>query len=230
MSRTPGRINFSYLTSALLLFLLLNSVVHEFLPSDSDFSRRVIEGALVVTLATGVWSVRREYFIFNTTLGLAAGITLVALGGLVLDLSGLWLLHSFLLVVFLLLMASATAKRVLFSGFFDRNAIVGAICVYLLLGLIWAMIYMILEIVLPGSFKGITHNDPSAVSMEFVYYSYISISTMGYGDITPQLPLARFFSFLEGIIGQFYLAVLVASLVGVNVSSWRDRKDNHDAN
>ncbi|MEE9226447.1 MAG: potassium channel family protein, partial [Acidobacteriota bacterium] len=52
----------------------------------------------------------------------------------------------------------------------------------------------------------------------FVYYSFVTLSTLGYGDITPVTPPARAFSFLEAVTGQLYLAVLIAGLVGIHIS------------
>jgi voltage-gated potassium channel len=80
---------------------------------------------------------------------------------------------------------------------------------------------MALESTLPGSFKGVSDVDPGGVSMELVYFSYITLTTLGYGDISPTQPVAHFLCFAEAIVGQFYIAVLVASLVGVKVSRWQ---------
>jgi voltage-gated potassium channel len=53
---------------------------------------------------------------------------------------------------------------------------------------------------------------------DFIYFSFVTITTLGFGDISPTLPVARFLVYLEAIIGQFYLAILVASLVGSRLS------------
>jgi len=55
--------------------------------------------------------------------------------------------------------------------------------------------------------------------MRFIYYSFVTITTLGYGDITPATELARAFSILEAVVGQLYLVVVVARLVGMHVSS-----------
>jgi voltage-gated potassium channel len=99
------------------------------------------------------------------------------------------------------------------------DKIYGAICVYLFIGLIWGLLFSLLEGLQPGSFSGQTPTpriepDPSVL----IYYSFITLSTVGYGDIVPISPPARSFAYLEGIIGQFYLAVLVARLVGLHIA------------
>jgi voltage-gated potassium channel len=103
------------------------------------------------------------------------------------------------------------------------DAIFGAACGYLLLGIIWSLLYSALETAVPGSF-----NLPEARSADVAsaplnrgvlsYYSFVTLSTVGYGDVTPATPLARTMAWLEAITGQFYLAILVAGLVGYKVA------------
>ncbi len=215
------RDNFAYLTIALVVFMLLGALAHQF--TDRDLGARLIEGAILLTMATGVWSVRTERQLFILGVVLTVCILLVSLVGFFQDSPGLTMVHVLLLLGFFLLTIWLAIKQVLFSGQVDGNAIVGAICIYLLLGMIWALLFMLVEEVAPGSFKGLAVEGGSANFMDLVYFSFISLTTMGYGDITPALPLARYLSFMEGVVGQFYVAILVASLVGVRVSNWQQK-------
>ena len=215
------RDNFAYLTIALLVFLLLASVLHQFM--ESHLGGRLLEGAMVLTLAAGVWSVRTERYVFRTGLGLTVGVLLVSLAGYFLESRGLSVVHIVLLLGFFVLATWAAVKQVLFSGHVDGNAIVGAICVYLLLGMIWSTLYLLVEKAAPGAFKGLAQTGGTGYFMELVYFSFVSLTTMGYGDITPVSPLVRYLAFMEGIVGQFYIAILVASLVGVRVSNWQQK-------
>ena len=103
------------------------------------------------------------------------------------------------------------------------DAIFGAVCGYLLLGIIWSLLYGAVETASPGSFvtappKG---EDVSAERLDrgdLSYYSFITLATVGYGDVTPTTPLARMLAWTEAITGQFYLAILVAGLVGFKVT------------
>ena len=95
------------------------------------------------------------------------------------------------------------------------DMIMGAVCVYFLMGLIWAFVFSTMEILQPGSFK-MTQGPVS--QPVFTYYSYVTLTTLGYGDITPISAPARSLSLLEAIMGQLYLAVLVARLVGLHIS------------
>ena len=98
-----------------------------------------------------------------------------------------------------------------------RDLIIGAAVVYLFMALMWTFIFVVVEILHPGSFNLPEGVDISA-TRQFVYYSFVTLTTLGYGDITPITPLARSLCILEAVIGQLYLVVQVAWLVGVHVS------------
>jgi hypothetical protein len=103
------------------------------------------------------------------------------------------------------------------------DAIFGAVCGYLLLGIIWALVYSAVETASPGSFTSATSSKTEMVAGRLdrgvlSYYSFITLATVGYGDVTPSTPLARTLAWIEAITGQFYLAILVAGLVGIKVT------------
>lgn len=100
----------------------------------------------------------------------------------------------------------------------------GAISVYLLIGLTYTSLYGLLEIITPGSFNLIGFEGriyPFKV-YELIYFSYTTLTTLGYGDIKPISSIARSFSISEAIIGQLYLTILVARLVGLHISAIRN--------
>ena len=126
-----------------------------------------------------------------------------------------------LLLCFFVSTAFKTAKQVLFTGEIDGNKILGAICLYLLLGLIWAVLYTLLQLEYPDSFQALQQNSQWFMLFpDFVYFSFVTMTTLGFGDISPTLPVARFLTYFEAIVGQFYLAILVASLVGSRMSKF----------
>jgi hypothetical protein len=98
-----------------------------------------------------------------------------------------------------------------------RDVIYASIVVYLLIGVMWAFIYSAIEILQPGSFK-IVEGHFNEGSLLFLYYSFVTLTTLGYGDMTPLTEVASSFSLLEAVIGQIYLTVLIAMLVGVYIS------------
>ena len=98
-----------------------------------------------------------------------------------------------------------------------RDLIVGAAVVYLLMAIMWTFVFIVVETLHPGSFS-IPEIEGIEISRHFLYYSFVTITTLGYGDITPITTLARSLCIIEAVIGQLYLVVLVAWLVGVHVS------------
>jgi hypothetical protein len=108
------------------------------------------------------------------------------------------------------------------SKIVNRNVIHGAIVVYLLIGFLWSFIYALLESLHPGSF---THMSERIFGHRpFVYFSFVTLTTLGFGDITPQTPLAQSFTILEAIIGQMYLIIQVSWLVGLYVAHTREQR------
>lgn len=98
-----------------------------------------------------------------------------------------------------------------------RDLIIGAAVVYLFMALMWTFIFVAVETLHPGSFN-IPEGQNIEASRQFVYYSFVTLTTLGYGDITPATSMARSLCILEAVIGQLYLVVQVAWLVGVHVS------------
>jgi len=98
-----------------------------------------------------------------------------------------------------------------------RETIFAAIVAYLLIALMWAFLYIILERVLPGSFS-FPERGSWGQTMRFGYLSFVTITTLGFGDITPVTDKASALVMIEAVVGQIYLVVLVAWLVGMHVS------------
>ena len=97
--------------------------------------------------------------------------------------------------------------------------IFGAINIYLMVGLAFAFMFGLIEHLQPGSFTGLAEqmNAPDSI-LNFIYFSFITLTTLGYGDITPLSPYATTASYSEAIFGQLYLAILVARLVGLYIA------------
>lgn len=104
----------------------------------------------------------------------------------------------------------------------NRNVIHGAIVVYLLIGFLWSFIYALLESLYPGSFSHM--GEKIFGHRPFVYFSFVTLTTLGFGDITPRTPLAQSFTILEAIIGQMYLIIQVSWLVGLYVAHTREQR------
>ena len=214
--------NFSSLLIALLIFVIGVPVATD-LDLISLQTSRVLGASSL--LAVGVWSLRGAGRLYS------AGM-LVAITGIVLSILSIVresdMLHVIALLamfVFLLLATFNAFRQIAVGNDISPNRIVGAVCVYLLLGVIWSIAYNVLEYMQPGSFKGLTELVSPASDLDWIYFSFVTITTLGYGDITPLTQTARSLAVAEAIVGQFYIAVLVAGLVSAYISSKRDSND-----
>lgn len=108
------------------------------------------------------------------------------------------------------------------------DAIAGGACVYLLIGMLWGAVFTTLELFQPGSFlqggAPIAHRARGPYG-ELLYFSYVTVMTIGYGDILAATPIARMLAVLAALSGQLYLAVFVAGLVGMLAVQSRGSRD-----
>ncbi len=105
----------------------------------------------------------------------------------------------------------------------SANVIYGAIVAYLLMAIMWAFVYRVLETLQPGSFNMVQGHALESRSL-FTYFSFVTLTTLGYGDITPATDAARSFAIVEALAGQIYLVVLVARLVGIHIAQTIEEK------
>lgn len=104
---------------------------------------------------------------------------------------------------------------VLMPGEVNPDRIFAAISVYFLIGLGFAVIYGIIELLQPGSFSGLSMDGLGRHSAELLYYSFVTLTTLGYGEITPVAPQVRSLAAIEAMMGVFYIAIMVARLVAM---------------
>jgi hypothetical protein len=105
----------------------------------------------------------------------------------------------------------------------SANLLYGAVSVYLLMGFAFANVHFLLETVVPGSYHcGAPQCKVEPLAPTYVYFSFITLATVGYGDIVPLSRVAGMLSYTEAIAGQMYVAILVARLVGMQLSQPRD--------
>ena len=138
---------------------------------------------------------------------------------------GTWIVGVGLLVAVFTLgcFAVIVLMRVFGSGRVTRHRIYGAVCAYLLFGLMWAAAYALVEQVFPQAFSvatGLGSGDKRVA--RFVYFSFVTLTTVGYGDITAVHPLARTLVVAEALTGQLFPAIIIGGLVSLAL---RDRSE-----
>lgn len=207
--------NFAWLLSALLVFLVVVPVAEDLGVITTRLMRVLMFSWL---LAFGVWSLRGFGTLFPLAIGLAAaGIILSILsastGG------DTYAMSSFAAAAgFIVIAVWCASSQVIGSNEISANRVIGAVTLYLLFGVLLAIIYAVVEKIVPGSFAGLSEPLAQGWSSDWLYFSFVTMTTLGYGDITPVSASARTLAYLQAVFGQFYIAILVAGLVSAYIT------------
>jgi uncharacterized membrane protein len=122
------------------------------------------------------------------------------------------------------LLAGVVILQVFRKGPITWHRIQGAVAVYLLMGLMWALAYELVLLQVPGAFQPAGLGERQGALMpNLVYFSFVTLTTVGYGDITPVHLIVRSLSNLEALVGQLYPAVLIGRLVAMELSARQSR-------
>ncbi|NOQ96300.1 MAG: two pore domain potassium channel family protein [Desulfobacterales bacterium] len=198
----------------LLISILLFFVIRPFLTERVGIAY-LMEIFLLLIFLSAVYAIRQKKSVFILALFLVLVMEILQLYSYLKGIPSLDMLSNILGGLLL----AYTAAIILFHLFReDRitgDMIMGAICAYFLMGLVWAFAYSTLELFQPGSFQ---MPQGTVNQATFAYYSYVTLTTLGYGEITPISAPARSFAILEAMMGQLYIAVLIARLVGIHIA------------
>ena len=194
---------------------MLAGALFEYFPGD--IGPRVIQAATVTTLLLAAWGDRANRSRMTVSLAIMLIMCIVVVLGFALDMAGLNMAHLLILLCFLVWVTWQSWHQVFFTGAIDLNKIIGAICIYLLMGLIWAVLYLFIAENVPDSFNGLVQAPWLENLATATYFSFVTITTLGYGDIVPIAPASRSLATLQAVVGQLYLTVIVARLVGLHV-------------
>jgi hypothetical protein len=209
----------------LFIVLLIPYILHPLIETP-EIGVAIMDGAFSLVLLVALFAVSTQTRVRYVALGLMLLAQVLiwsktmfpgeAHSVVSIVVSGIYLVYT---TIFLLV-------RILRRRDVTANTIFAALCVYLLIGYIWALLYSFLEITTPGSFY--IDKDMFRYQFDvrhaysdlyyFMYYSFTSLTTLGLGDIMPASPWSRVLTVMEAIIGQIYLVVLVSRLVGMHVS------------
>lgn len=218
---------FAVLLCALTLLLLGAPLVSVFGPgTHPKLAALVILLLFVAVLLSAIFAVSKT----RTTeiIALSFAIPAVVLQGLQTWLArdGLAIAGHILGILFLSYAVLLILKFLFAARRVSSDMICASLCLYLLLGVAWSIVYSLLHYLDPTSFAFSFAEEGEIQIMRFggertivaIYYSFVTMSTLGYGDIVPISSLARTCAALQAIVGQLYLVVLVARLVGLHIS------------
>lgn len=207
--------NFRYLLVALILYLIVVPTLKGWLPVPRSYLTPI---SFIFLLSIGVWSLRNSIWVFRIAMILA--ITGIALNVVSASSQSTAFEHLSTLTIFLFILLAiwSSYRQVAFGSEMNSNRIFGAICVYLLLGVMWSLMYGSLHMANPDAFSGAILESTRDPSGQWLYFSFVTLTTLGYGDILPVSPGARSLAYAEAVFGVFYMATLVAMLVSAYVA------------
>ncbi len=129
-------------------------------------------------------------------------------------------------IAFFLFAGNIIFRDVIKAGDVDVNRLCGSVCLYVMIGVVWGQFYQLCSVLDPGCFildlaKLERHGVLNAYERSNLlnYFSYVTLSTLGYGDISPVSRITRTLAYSEALIGQIYLAILVSRLVGLHIAT-----------
>ena len=215
------RWKYLYLLLSLLAFVVLNNI-----PGGGLLRRTILAAAIVAVLFASIRAavIRPTHRMF--VLGLGVTSALLDLASHVLPSRAVGMASASLGILFFGLVAMIIVRAVLAEQAVTADTIMGAFCVYLLIGATWTGAYVVIDIAQPGSLMfpdeivsdriGTSGLDRDGM---YGYFSYVTLTTLGYGDIRPVGRVARMLAWMEAVLGQIFLATLVARLVGLHIAT-----------
>lgn len=169
---------------------------------------------MVASVASSTLSLTRKRF------GYALAVVLLALALLVEHRSSqtLQFVYFIITALYLIVILFVIVKHILDGERINRNKIIGGIAAYLLLAQVWTYLYMIVYLVNERSFYFAGAPIAKDVMQHLSYFSFITLTTTGYGDVTAFSPTAKTFAIFESLIGQLFPVIFIARLVSSHIN------------
>lgn len=121
--------------------------------------------------------------------------------------------RNILVLMFLVYVISLMLQYIIDVRVVGSEIFYGAVACYLLIGVLWMIIHFSIESYMPGSFSA--SSGAALVPYDFLYFSLVTLTTLGYGDITPTSQFAKGITVLEAISGVFYMGLIISRLVAL---------------
>ncbi len=203
---------FLYLLLALILFFIFDAALVE---TKSNYISNIVFTITILASLFAISDSKRPLVLASVLLGIAALIVNWSGGVLNID-SETGVLLLLLYVIFFTIITIISLATTLKNQQVTENTLYGAVCTYLLIGLTASFIYQLIFALNPQSFMQTTAS--LVDNTHFIYYSFVTLTTLGYGDTTPTSSIAQLVSWVEAVTGQVYLTMLIAELVGAYIS------------
>jgi voltage-gated potassium channel len=217
-------VKFFYLFYGLLFFTVFSPLLFEF-----TYVKFFIDALMACLLFLALLTLRPSPIAMR--IGAFLLFMLLALSAIALEYSSL-VLHAssaIILLGFFSYIIYGIGCFIITTQKVNTNIVYAALCVYLFIGVGWGQGYLFLELMQSGSFGGLEAlsdaGNLDAQIHSFTYLSFVTLTTLGYGELVPLTPLARSLCFVEAIVGQFYIATFVARLVAMQIQ-YGDRCDH----
>jgi len=212
--------NFSYLCAALMALLFSAAIVRDF---PNTWGEDFFSLMSILMLIVSAKSIKTEIAWKNMVYVLIALLVALTLISKFFVFPVMPYLILLLLLFFFMGSFSSSYQQILLEGDIDKNKIIGSVSLFLLLGLIWAMVYLLLFQIDPHAFSGIEAGTWQQNFSSMTYYSFVTLTTLGYGDVLPKSHLAEFFVSIEAIAGVFYMAIIVSSLISLKFAKMNQK-------
>ena len=202
---------------------LLVSLVALFLLGPLFGSLPLLKHALavlfMVMLCAAFYAVSSDNKYHKLATIFVGGAVITEIARLFVDYPAVRYLNSAFEIPFLVFVTWIMFSRMIKEQEVSADTIFGSVCVYFMIGLCWGLLYAVVELVNPGSFAGSqeSFNESSQLS-NFLYFSLVTMTTLGYGDIVPIDRFAQSLATMQAIFGQMYIAILVARLVAIQIT------------
>jgi hypothetical protein len=220
------RHRFKLLLVSLVGLLLVVPVVLDAIPSGSGVDALVMVGVSTCALLAGMLVIAGKRGALRFALCLLTPSLVLEAVAAVLWHRELSVCHHLLRLVFLGFVIVELFRQLFRPGSVTFDTLSAALCVYLLLGICWAHVFVVLEhvageslvIVVQPTGRLARESGEPALFVRMVYFSFVTLTGLAYGDIVPATTTARMFAVMEVLMGQAYLYIMVGRLVGMQVS------------
>ena len=212
--------NFIYLCGALIALLFSASLVPEL---SGTWGEDLFSLVSLLMIVVSLKSIHTDVTWKKSLYIILLFLLIVNILGKVFHFGAISYLNLALLLFFFIGSFWRAYKQILFEGEVDTNKIIGSLSLYLLLGLSWTIIYLMLFQLDPTAFSGLETDTWKQNFAQMAYYSFVTLTTLGYGDVLPKNHVAQFFVYMEAIVGVFYMAIIVSSLISLRLANLKKK-------